>query len=146
MLLASWKEIEEHLDVTLESVGKNDAYINTKFTTQEGNCKTNFHGAEIPFNCGVKATTILKIGNVYKQGQKYYLQVFVKEYKISELNTFAKSFRLRPTLKNGSFPITCIAKKKSSGQRVKLFFTLFKLNITFYFKCYLHHNCNVNLN
>ena len=28
----------------------------------------------------------------------------------------------------------------------KTFFTLFKLNITFYFKCYLHHNCSVNLN
>ena len=28
----------------------------------------------------------------------------------------------------------------------KSFFTLFKLNITFYFKCYLHHNCSVNLN
>ena len=23
---------------------------------------------------------------------------------------------------------------------------LFKLNITFYFKCYLHHNCSINLN
>ena len=29
---------------------------------------------------------------------------------------------------------------------VKFFFTLFKLNITFYFKCYLHHNCSINLN
>ena len=37
-------------------------------------------------------------------------------------------------------------KKKSPGQPVKLFFTLFKLNITFYFKCYLHHNCSINLN
>ena len=37
-------------------------------------------------------------------------------------------------------------KKNSPGWPVKLFFTLFKLNITFYFKCYLHHNCSVNLN
>ena len=37
-------------------------------------------------------------------------------------------------------------KKISQGWLVKLFFTLFKLNITFYFKCYLHHNCSVNLN
>ena len=35
--------------------------------------------------------------------------------------------------------------KKSPGRPVKRFFTLFKLNITFYFKCYLHHNCSVNL-
>ena len=37
-------------------------------------------------------------------------------------------------------------KKRSPGRLVKLFFTLFKLNITFYFKCYLHHNCSANLN
>ena len=44
------------------------------------------------------------------------------------------------------FPITCIAKKRSPGQLVKLFcFTLFKLNFI-YFKCYPHHNYNVNLN
>ena len=52
----------------------------------------------------------------------------------------------RPTLKNCLFPITCIAKKKSIKRPVKRFFTLFKLNITFYFKCYLHHDCSVNLN
>ena len=56
-----------------------------------------------------------------------------------------KNHKIRPTLNNCSFPITRIAKK-SPGQLVKLFFTLFKLNITFYFKCYLHHNCSVNLN
>ena len=37
-------------------------------------------------------------------------------------------------------------KKKSPRQLVKLFFTLFKLSITFSFKCYLFHNCSVNLN
>ena len=41
------------------------------------------------------------------------------------------------------FHITCITKKKSP--RWNCFFTLFKINITFYFKCYLHHNCSVNL-
>ena len=28
----------------------------------------------------------------------------------------------------------------------KTFFILFKLNVTFYFKCYIHHNCRVNVN
>ena len=37
-------------------------------------------------------------------------------------------------------------QKKSPGDWVKLFFTLLKLNITFYFKCYLHLDCSVNLN
>ena len=54
--------------------------------------------------------------------------------------------KIRPVLKNCSFPITRIPKNKSPGRRVKLFFTLFKLNIAFYFKYYLHHNCSVNLN
>ena len=45
----------------------------------------------------------------------------------------------RPTLKNCSFPITRTTKEKWPGQPVKLF-TSFKLNITFYFKCYLHDN------
>ena len=57
------------------------------------------------------------------------------------------SITVRPALKNFLFPITHIAKKKSPGQLVRLFFfTLFKLNITFYFKCHSHHNCSVNLN
>ena len=32
------------------------------------------------------------------------------------------------------------------GRPVKRFFTLLKLNITFCFRCYLHHNCNINPN
>ena len=51
-----------------------------------------------------------------------------------------------PTLKNCLFSITCIAKKKPPRRPVKLFFTLFKLNFTFYFKCYFHRNCSVNFN
>lgn len=39
MHLALWKEIEKQSNFTLESVVKNDGYINT-----------NVHGAEIPFN------------------------------------------------------------------------------------------------
>ena len=37
-------------------------------------------------------------------------------------------------------------KRKVTRVACKTYFTLFKLNITFYFKCYLHHNCSVNLN
>ena len=42
---------------------------------------------------------------------------------------------VRPTLKIVVSYITRIAKKKSLRWSIKLFFTLFKLNITFYFKC-----------
>ena len=60
-------------------------------------------------------------------------------------NTTFNIHYVRPTLKNCSFPITHIAKKWVPRAAGKTFFTLFKLNIT-YFKCYLHHNCSVNLN
>ena len=33
-----------------------------------------------------------------------------------------------------------------ASQKTFFFFTLLKLNITFYFECYLHHDCSVNLN
>ena len=50
---------------------------------------------------------------------------------------------IRPTLKNVYF---LSPASQSPGQLVNFFFTLFKLNITFCFKCFLHHNCSVNLN
>ena len=59
---------------------RKDAYINVIFITWGGQFKTNFHGAD----SFVKATTVLKIGNIYKQGGKCYPQVFVKECKIVE--------------------------------------------------------------
>ena len=79
--MALWKEIEERLDVVLESVKKKRCLF-----------RTNFHGADIPFGSSVRANTVLKIGNVYRQGEKYYPQVFVKEYKITKDNFPAKSF------------------------------------------------------
>ena len=62
--MALWKEIEAQL----ESVVKNDAYINPKLITWEGTFRTNFHGADIPFGRSVRANTVLKIRNVYRQG------------------------------------------------------------------------------
>ena len=56
------------------------------------------------------------------------------------------SLNFRPALKNYSFPVTGIARKKVTRVGGETFFDLFSLNITFYFKCYFHHNCSVNLN
>ena len=51
--------------------------MNAKFLTWEDEIKTNFHGANI------YATCILKIGNIYKQADKYYPQVYIKECKFT---------------------------------------------------------------
>ena len=70
-------------------------------------------------------------------------ELLKKPFLIYIINMHLKKV-IRPTLKNCLFPITHIAKKESAWQLAKLF-TLFKVNVTFYFKCYLHHNCSVNL-
>ena len=70
------KETEEQLNVS-----RKDAYINPQLTTWGGQFKTNFHRADI-----------LKIANIYKQGGKYYPQLFVKECKIIENRGSAKPF------------------------------------------------------
>ena len=63
---------------------------------------------------------------------------FHHTFSLYFVNLEFSSPQFRPTLKDCSFPTNCIVKK--------LFFTLFKQNITFYFKCYLHHNCSMSLN
>ena len=90
MCIALWKEIEEWFNVLLESVVTSNTCINSKLTTWERKFETTFHGGDIPFNYCSEATTILKGGNVYKKGRKYYPHVFVKELKVTELNTSAK--------------------------------------------------------
>ena len=46
----------------------------------------------LPFGSCVKTTTVLKIANIYKQGEKHYPEIFVKECKIDESRGSAKSF------------------------------------------------------
>ena len=60
--------------------------------TWGGQFKTNFRGVDILFSSCVKATTVLKIANIYKQNGGYHPQVFVKEFKIVENRSSAKSF------------------------------------------------------
>ena len=54
--------------------------------------QNQFSWGSVPFSSCVKATTVQKIANIYKQGGKYYPQVFVKECKIVENRGSAKSF------------------------------------------------------
>ena len=101
--MALWKEIER-LDVALESAVKNNAYINPKLITWDGTFRSSFHSADMRFGSSVRANTVLKIRNVYRQGGKYYLQVFVKECKITKDNFPAKSlldgFKTFPSIEN----------------------------------------------
>ena len=71
MCITLWKEEEEQVNVWLESVVTSNVCINPKHITWKGKFETYFHGVDIPFNNVFEAITILKIGNVYKQGRKY---------------------------------------------------------------------------
>ena len=58
----------------------NEKYINPKLITWDGEIRTGFHGTS-PEPEDIRscyATGVLKIGNVYRQGSNYYLQVFLK--------------------------------------------------------------------
>ena len=67
----------------METAIKNDAFINQKLISWEGNVKINVHGADISFNYGDQKSIILKIWNVckaenirllsYRKGKPYHL-------------------------------------------------------------------------
>ena len=61
MYMALWKEIEEQLNVSLETVVKNNAFIKPKLITWGGQYKINFDGTDISFGSSVKVTTVLKV-------------------------------------------------------------------------------------
>ena len=53
-----------------------------KLNVWEDKIRTSFHGKDIPYNQYWKATAVLKVKSVYKQGSNYYPQVYVEEAKI----------------------------------------------------------------
>ena len=100
--IASRKEIEERLDVVLEIVVKNDAFIKPKLITWEGNLRTNFHGAVIPFCSSVRLLSMESI-----------TRTFLSKNVRSQIDKFpAKSFwmALRHTLRVRTKVITNIVK------------------------------------
>ena len=85
-----WEKVEELISQKL--TGKpliNDIYINSKLIiARNGNIKTQLSGNSwYNFNNNIKtcyATGVLKIGNIYRHGINYQLQVFLKEFKYKE--------------------------------------------------------------
>ena len=76
---------------------------------------------------------------------------FVRSEKVEMISTFQQNRHFRKVSVNKTFTHVQEQKKEMSPwhsacipSSVKL--PLFKLNIIFYFKCYLDHNCNINLN
>ena len=71
----------------------NDKYVNPKLITWDGEIRTDFRGTSLePEDIGsCYATGVLKIGNVYRQGSNYHLQIFFKECKYRERDVIFQS-------------------------------------------------------
>ena len=84
---AIWKKVEELLGEGLRGEPlSNGKYVNPKLITWDGEIRTGFRGTS-PKPEGIgscRATGVLKIGGVYRQGSNYHLQVFLKECKYRE--------------------------------------------------------------
>ena len=78
-----WKAVEDQLFTTFTSPPvKEGCYLNAKVKEWKDKIRTNFHGKDILYNQCCKATAVLKVASVYKQGSNYYPQVYVEEAKI----------------------------------------------------------------
>ena len=78
--------MEEQLFVTFTSEPlKEGCYLNAKLNVYKDKIRTDFHGEEILFNQYCKATAVLKVKSVYKQGSNYYPQVYVEEARIKPI-------------------------------------------------------------
>ena len=81
-----WRKVEELLSCKLGGAPlNNEKYINPKLIFWNGENRTRFREGkytryieEIP---ACRATGVLKISSVYRQGSNYHLQVFLKECK-----------------------------------------------------------------
>ena len=60
-------------------------YVNSNLKTWKERIKTNFHGQDVPHNIHCNATVVLKIDSVHKQGKNYHPQVYVEEWKYSDI-------------------------------------------------------------
>ena len=85
-----WKKVSELVGHSLEG-DPTAEWINPKLITWEDVIKTKFNGRGVPYNKYCDTTGVLKIGSVYRQGQNYYLQVFLKECKYTERDVEFKS-------------------------------------------------------
>ena len=75
--------MEDQLFVTFTSEPmKEGYYLHGKVKVWKDKIRTDFQGKDILYNQCCEATTVLKVGSIYKQGSNYYPQVYVKEAKI----------------------------------------------------------------
>ena len=82
-----WNEVESQLfeKMSTEPTKIEGRYVNSNLKTWKERIKTNFHGQDVPHNIHCNATVVLKIDSVHKQGKNYHPQVYVEEWKYSDI-------------------------------------------------------------
>ena len=78
-----WNEVESQLfdKLATEPTKGEGKYVHRKLKIWKECIKTNSYGQDVPYDMYCNATTVLKIGSVYKQGKNYHPQVYVEECK-----------------------------------------------------------------
>ena len=81
-----WNEVESQLfeKLVTEPIKGKDRYVHGKLKTWKERIKTNFHGQGVSHDMYCKATAVLKIDSVHKQGKNYHPQVYVEECKYTD--------------------------------------------------------------
>ena len=84
-----WNEVESQLFEKLitEPIKGDGKYMHGKLKTWKDCIKTNFNGKDAPYDMYCKATAVLKIDSVHKQGKNYRPQVYVEECKYTMQGT-----------------------------------------------------------
>ena len=63
-----WNEVESQLFEKLTTEPIKSKYVHGKLKMWKKRIKTNFYGQDVPYHMYYKATAVLKIDSVYKQG------------------------------------------------------------------------------
>ena len=75
-----WNEVESQLFEKLATgpIKGEGKYVHGKLKMWKEHIKSNFHGQDVLYDLYCRATAVLKIDSVYKQGENYYPQVYVE--------------------------------------------------------------------
>ena len=75
-----WNEVESQLFEKLATgpIKGEGKYVHGKLKMWKEHIKSNFHGQDVLYDLYCRATAVLKIDSVYRQGENYYPQVYVE--------------------------------------------------------------------
>ena len=86
-----WNEVESQLFEKLATEPIKGNNVRGKLKTWKEPTKTNFHGQIVPYDMYCNATAVLKVDSVYKKGKNFQPQIYVKEFKYTDVEKQQRS-------------------------------------------------------